>query len=139
MKFSFALIPLCVTICSLFFGCSESRTAGGVTDIGNSIAGRVFLSDGVTPAANARVVAYDDSWKNVRIADSVVAFSDSLGNFFLENVESDMRVLYAGKADENILLNQIADSMKIISEHPGRFPERFPWSLPVWFESSERT
>ncbi len=114
MKFSFALIPLCVIIGSLLFGCSESRTAGGVTDIGNSIAGRVFLSDGVTPAVNARVVAYDDSWKNVRIADSVVAFSDSSGNFFLENVESDMRILYAGKAEENVLVNQIADSMRIV-------------------------
>ncbi len=114
MKYSFALIPLCVIVCSLFLGCSDSRNAGGVTDIGNSIAGRVFLSDGVTPAVNARVVAYDDSWKNIRIADSVVAFSDSSGNFFLENVESDMRVLYAGKENENILVGHVEDSMKVV-------------------------
>ncbi len=114
MKPSFALIPLCVAISSLFSGCSDNRNAGGVTDIGNSIAGRVFLADGVTPAVNARVVAYDDSWKNLRIADSVVAFSDSSGNFFLDNVESDMRILYAGTENENVLVGHIEDSMKIV-------------------------
>lgn len=114
MKFSFALICLCAIAWSLVVGCSDERNAGGVTDIGNSIAGKIFLSDGVTPAVNARVVAYEDSWKNIRIADSVVAFSDSSGNFVLENVESGMRILYAGKAGENVLLNQIEDSMNVV-------------------------
>lgn len=114
MKLYFALIHLCVIAWSIVVGCSDKRNAGGVTDIGNSIAGKIFLSDGVTPAVNARVVAYEDSWKNIRIVDSVVAFSDSSGNFVLENVESDMRILYAGKANENVLLNQIEDSMKVI-------------------------
>ena len=66
MKFSFALICLCAIAWSLVVGCSDKRNAGGVTDIGNSIAGKIFLSDGVTPAVNARVVAYEDSWKNIR-------------------------------------------------------------------------
>ncbi len=114
MKYPFALVHLCVIVGALVVGCSDERNAGGVTDIGNSIAGKIFLSDGVTPAANARVVAYEDSWKNVQIADSVVAISDSVGNFILENVKSEMHVLYAGKAGENILLNSIEDSMKVV-------------------------
>lgn len=118
MKFSFALICLCAIAWSLVVGCSDKRNAGGVTDIGNSIAGKIFLSDGVTPAVNARVVAYEDSWKNIRIADSVVAFSDSSGSFVLENVESGMRILYAGKAGENVLLNQIEDSMNVVLGSP---------------------
>lgn len=98
----------------IFFGCSDDRTAGGVTDIGNSIAGRIYLADGETPAAHARIVAYEDSWKNSNIADSVETWSDSLGNFAFDNSAEKMQLLYASQNAENFLAASIQDSMKII-------------------------
>lgn len=107
VSLSFALL-LCV-------GCSEDgRNAGGVTDIGNSIAGRIFLSDGTTPAAYARVVAYEDSWKNSQIADSVEAIADSLGFFELDEKALSMQILSATLGSEKILFDHVDDSMEVV-------------------------
>lgn len=94
-------------------GCSDGRSAGGVTDIGNSIAGKVVLSDGKTAAARVRIAAYDDSWRNLGIADSAVAISDDSGNFVLENA-GEMRLLYASGKEGKALVNRIADSMTVV-------------------------
>lgn len=95
------------------FGCSDERNAGGVTDIGNSIAGKVVLSDGKTPAARTRIAAYDDSWRNLGIADSVVAVSDDSGRFVLENALG-MRLLYASGKEGKALVGFVADSMTVV-------------------------
>lgn len=100
---------------SLWIGCSsDSRTAGGVTDIGNSIAGRIFLKDGTTPAANARVVAYEDSWKNSQIADSVETVADSLGFFELTEKARSMQLLSATLGNDKVLVDRIGDSLKVV-------------------------
>ena len=115
MKLSIWNIALCASFLPIIFGCSEdSRNAGGVTDIGNSIAGNIVFADGVTPARGARVVAYEDSWKNLGIADSVEAFADSLGNFVLENVSENMRVLYASDQNENALVDLHGDTLRVV-------------------------
>jgi len=64
---------LFVILCGVWVGCSDDRHSGGVTDIGNSIAGRVFLADGNSPAASARVVAYADSWNGLGVTDTFLA------------------------------------------------------------------
>lgn len=108
------LIHLSAILCVFGAGCSEDRTAGGVTDIGNSIAGNIFLSDGVTPAAGARVVAYGDSWKNLNIADSLEAFADSSGHFSFEDLPRTLNWIFAASGKENLLTDAVEDSMKII-------------------------
>ena len=51
-----------------FTSCSKNDdVAGGVTDIGNSIATGVVVTEANVPAARARVVAYYDSWDKTAI------------------------------------------------------------------------
>lgn len=90
-------------------GCSDSgsnatETAGGITDIGNSIAmamvtGTVVNADGET-IKNARIVAYYDNWEQTAATDSVEAISDSNGNFSIEVDSSESLVLYAENGSE---------------------------------------
>lgn len=68
-----------------FIACSDSSTkeiAGGVTDIGNSLAytGVVVDQTGAN-VASARVVAYYDSWEQTSIVDSVETITDANGKF----------------------------------------------------------
>ncbi len=108
------LIHLSAFLCIFGMGCSEDKTAGGVTDIGNSIAGNIFLSDGETPAAGARIVAYGDSWKNLNIADSLEAFADSSGHFSFEDLPRTLNWIFAASGKENLLTDAVEDSMKIV-------------------------
>ncbi len=84
-------------------GCTENpnsnQHAGGVTDIGNSIAGVVVDGSGKA-VPSARVVAYYDSWDQSDVKDSVVVQADAEGKYEL-NVEKNANiVLFASSGDE---------------------------------------
>lgn len=80
--------------------CSENpQNAGGVTDIGNSIAGIVVDSDGVA-VPSARVVAYYDSWDQNKIADSVVAQANEQGEYSLTVKKDSKVVLFASSGED---------------------------------------
>ena len=78
----------------VFSACSNEEHAGGVTDIGNSLAGVVVRDDG-SPVARARVVAYYDSWNETSARDSVETVSDYSGRFRLEGIRDTAVVLFA--------------------------------------------
>lgn len=80
--------------------CSENpQNAGGVTDIGNSIAGIVVDSDGVA-VPSARVVAYYDSWDQDGIKDSVVTEANAKGEYELKVKENEKVVLFASAGED---------------------------------------
>ena len=86
-------------------GCSDSspteEVAGGVTDIGNSLAysGSVVDAEG-SVVASARVVAYYDSWDQSSIRDSVVTTTDENGKFEIQVDSGVAFVLYASHGSE---------------------------------------
>lgn len=89
-----------------FVACSSSGTssdevAGGVTDIGNSIAytGSVQDASG-NPVALARVVAYYDSWEQTAIVDSVETVTNDKGEFEIQVDSGATFVLYASADDD---------------------------------------
>lgn len=91
-----ALASVLVTL----VGCTHTpgEQAGGVTDIGNSIAGIVVDGSGkVVPSA--RVVAYYDSWSQTGISDSVVAIADKDGKYELTVDSNANVVLFASQGD----------------------------------------
>lgn len=97
------------------FACSNEEHAGGVTDIGNSLAGVVVRDDG-TPVAHARVVAYYDSWSETSARDSVMTQSDSVGKFTLQNIKDSNIVLFAagnGTCGFAVPLDTIKDTIRI--------------------------
>ena len=85
--------------------CSDSSTpndvAGGVTDIGNSLAysGQVVDANGMG-VVSARVVAYYDSWDNVSTLDSVETVTDANGMFEIKVDSGATFVLYASRDNE---------------------------------------
>ena len=86
MKLLKTSLYVSVVLSAGLVACSDSSTpndvAGGVTDIGNSLAysGQVVDASGAN-VASARVVAYYDSWDNVSALDSVVTMTDENGKF----------------------------------------------------------
>lgn len=92
-------------ICSALLvlaSCGDSgskEVAGGVTDIGNSLAG-IVVSENGSPVRAARVVAYYDNWDRPSIGDSVVTTTNSDGRFELTVDSGVSVVLYA--SSENI-------------------------------------
>ncbi len=97
--------------CVFFFVACSEKHAGGVTDIGNSVAGVVVMDDG-SPAVNARVVVYFDRWDNVAKMDSLVGITDSTGNFKIDGVEDSSRVLFAS-LKEDCGMEQVGDTIVI--------------------------
>lgn len=94
---------ICMT-CACSDTSSSSDIAGGVTDIGNSVAaakitGTVTDENG-DAIANARVVAYYDNWDQTQATDSVEVSTDKNGNFSLEVDSTEDLVLYAENGDE---------------------------------------
>ena len=80
--------------------CSKTENvAGGVTDIGNSVANGYVVTEGNQPVARARVVAYYDNWDKTSIEDSVVVEADDNGMFSLKFDSTRSVVLYAEGAD----------------------------------------
>lgn len=110
------VLPLAV---SAFVGCSDSSSdgvAGGVTDIGNSVAfaGEV-LDDAGKPVAKARVVAYYDGWSQTSVRDSVETLTDEKGAFELKVDSGVSAVLFASFEDDCGLakIGDDAGNMKI--------------------------
>lgn len=94
-KRKFAAAACVACLASLFYACGDDDVAGGVTDIGNSIAMGTVKDAGGRPVAKARVVAYSDSWEERSIADSVETFTAADGSFKLSIDSSTAYVLYA--------------------------------------------
>lgn len=89
-------------------GCGDSgsnnNVAGGVTDIGNSvatteIAGVVTNFDGAV-VPSARVVAYYDAWDQTSAKDSVEAYSNDDGEFTLMVDSSQNLILFAEHGED---------------------------------------
>ena len=102
--------------------CSKSdETAGGVTDIGNSVASGFVVTEGNLPVAHARVVAYYDSWDKTSIEDSVVVVADDNGKFELKFDSTRSVVLYAETGSESGLSRiQDSGSSLVVVGHPRR-------------------
>ena len=89
-----------ISLALILSSCSKSdETAGGVTDIGNSIASGFVVTEGNQPVARARVVAYYDNWDKTAIEDSVVVEADDNGMFSLKFDSTRSVVLYAEGGD----------------------------------------
>lgn len=102
--------------------CSKSdETAGGVTDIGNSVASGIVVTEANQPAAHARVVAYYDNWDKTSIEDSVEVVADDNGKFELKFDSSRSVVLYAETGSESGLSRiQDSGSSLVVVGHPRR-------------------
>lgn len=101
---------------------SESKdVAGGVTDIGNSVASGVVVTEANMPAAYARVVAYYDSWDKTSIEDSVETKADADGKFNLNFDSTRSVVLYAENDGESGLSRmQSPENALVMVGHPRR-------------------
>ena len=102
--------------------CSKSdETAGGVTDIGNSVASGIVVTEANQPAAHARVVAYYDNWDKTAIEDSVEVVADDKGKFELKFDCTRSVVLYAETDSESGLshIQNKGDALVMVG-HPRR-------------------
>ena len=82
--------------------CSDSKdVAGGVTDIGNSVAQGIVVTEADKPVAHARVVAYYDNWDKTSIEDSVETSADENGHFSLSIDSMRHVVLFAIGGDQS--------------------------------------
>lgn len=104
----FSNIVLVIFTAFLASACSsdsnDNNVAGGVTDIGNSVAttkieGIVTNFNG-TAVPSARVVAYYDNWEQTTATDSVVVSSDSNGKFTLSVDGAASIILFAESGEE---------------------------------------
>lgn len=93
---------------------NDNNIAGGVTDIGNSVATTkiegIVTNLGGTAVPSARVVAYYDNWDQTTATDSVVVTSDSNGKFALSVDSSASFILFAESGDECGLAYASVDS-----------------------------
>lgn len=87
---------LTLSVSGLLCACgNEKETAGGITDIDHSIAGKILDVAG-NPVSRARVVAYIDN--SIAVEDSVSTVTDESGNYrltFDRDVTADTVMLYA--------------------------------------------
>ena len=87
-------------------GCSDSEnTAGGVTDIGNSIAGIALNENGI-PETNATVQIYKENWRLAKRSEYEETLTDSSGRFLFENIPFTPNGIYAKTDSLSILLNE---------------------------------
>lgn len=106
-KFGLIRTALWFTAAGCLVACGDSASddvAGGVTDIGNSIAGVVVDGSG-KPVEAARVVAYYDSWDRTSIKDSVETVTDAKGAFEVRVAGSASFVLYAERDEDCALMS----------------------------------
>ena len=109
-----ALVALGVTSCS-----KEKDVAGGVTDIGNSVAEGLVVSEANQPVPHARVVAYYDGWDKTTIEDSVEVQADENGKFSLKYDSTQAVVLYAETDDKSGLSRmENTESALVMVGHP---------------------
>ena len=102
--------------------CTKSdETAGGVTDIGNSVAVGIVVTEANQPVAHARVVAYYDNWDKTAIEDSIEVVADDNGKFELKFDSSRSVVLYAETGSESGLSRiQNTGGALVMVVHPRR-------------------
>jgi hypothetical protein len=111
-----ALVALGVTSCS-----KEKDVAGGVTDIGNSVAEGLVVTEANQPVAYARVVAYYDGWDKTSIEDSVEVQADENGKFSLKYDSTHAVVLYAETDDKSGLSRmENTEGALVMVGHPRR-------------------
>lgn len=111
-----ALFAACLTSCS-----KSNETAGGVTDIGNSVASGIVVTEANQPVARARVVAYYDNWDKTAIEDSVVVEADDNGIFSLKFDSTRSVVIYAENGSESGLSRiQHGGAALVMVGHPRR-------------------
>ena len=105
-----------------FSACSKTdETAGGVTDIGNSVASGIVVTEANQPVARARVVAYYDNWNKTAIEDSVVVEADDNGIFNLKFDSTRSVVIYAENGSESGLSRiQEGGNALVMVGHPRR-------------------
>ena len=111
-----ALFAAGLTSCS-----KTNETAGGVTDIGNSVATGIVVTEANQPVARARVVAYYDNWDQASIEDSVEVIADDNGKFELKFDSTRSVVLYAENGSESGLsrIQNTGDALVMVG-HPRR-------------------
>ena len=111
-----ALFAAGLTSCS-----KTNETAGGVTDIGNSVATGIVVTEANQPVARARVVAYYDNWDKASIEDSVEVIADDNGKFELKFDSTRSVVLYAENGSESGLsrIQNTGDALVMVG-HPRR-------------------
>jgi len=92
---------------ALMFACSDKQHAGGVTDIGNSVAGIVVDSSG-TPVKGARVYLSSYQLKDDATSslDTQGVTADSLGHFHFDHVALGAWVLHGISANGTAALQQ---------------------------------
>ncbi len=102
--------------------CSKTENvAGGVTDIGNSVASGIVVTEANLPVARARVVAYYDNWDKTAIEDSVVVEADDNGIFSLKFDSTRSVVIYAENGSESGLSRiQHGGAALVMVGHPRR-------------------
>ena len=111
-----SLVALGISACS-----KTDETAGGVTDIGNSVAQGIVVTEANQPVARARVVAYYDNWNKTAIEDSVVVEADDNGIFSLKFDSTRSVVIYAENGSESGLSRiQNGGNALIMVGHPRR-------------------
>lgn len=117
----FAAVSLFALVLS---SCSKGDDmAGGVTDIGNSVAEGFVVTESNQPVARARVVAYYDDWGKTALEDSsVVVFADDNGMFSLKFDSTRSVVLYAEGGDGTMGLSRIQnkESAHVMVGNPRR-------------------
>ena len=115
-----------ISLALLLSSCSKTNeTAGGVTDIGNSIAQGIVVTEANQPVARARVVAYYDNWDKTSIEDSVVVEADNNGIFSLKFDSTRSVVIYAENGSESGLsrIQKGGDALVMVG-HPRRLESR---------------
>ena len=111
-----SLVALGISACS-----KTDETAGGVTDIGNSVAQGIVVTEANQPVARARVVAYYDNWNKTAIEDSVVVEADDNGIFSLKFDSTRSVVIYAENGSESGLSRiQEGGNALVMVGHPRR-------------------
>ena len=99
---------------------NDDNIAGGVTDIGNSVASGIVVTEANTAAAHARIVAYYDNWDQTAIEDSVEVFADENGMFSLTYDSTRKVVLYAQDGTESGFSRIQNGNATVMVGHPRR-------------------
>ena len=125
----------CILMAALTACSSDSHdVAGGVTDIGNSIASGVVLDVAGTPVKGARVVAYYDSWRDGSIQDSVETVAGDDGKYELRVDSSANYVLFASSGEKNGFANRVhrnAITVDVQKTYSGRIANRNTGSVRI--------
>ena len=101
--------------------CSDGKkVSGGVTDIGNSVASGIVVTEANQPVAYARVVAYYDNWNKTAIEDSVETTADANGMFSLNFDSTRSMVLFAENGSESGLSSIQDGNALVMVGHPRR-------------------